>query len=101
MPEGKKPGPLAPLIRFALPLAAAVALAFVVFHQFNISESEALARNNGLATVNPRTDDDLNSYEIQEILMLQEGLSGFAQIESEALGRGDDLLATLDTLDSI
>lgn len=101
-PPVKKSGRLAPLIRFALPLAAAVVLAFVVFHQFNINHSEAPARDNALAAMDPDLNgQDLSDYEVQELLMLQDGLSGFAQIESETLDSSDELLETLETLYSI
>ena len=40
-PANQKTGGLAPLIRFALPLAAAVALAFVAFSQFNAGDIKA------------------------------------------------------------
>ncbi|PXA04804.1 hypothetical protein DDZ13_06460 [Coraliomargarita sinensis] len=96
--ELKKSGGLASLIRFALPMAAAVALAFILYKQFTPDGTEAPAQ---VADSPISSDEDLNSYEIQEILLLQEGLAGFARIEAEELSRGDDLLITLETLYSI
>lgn len=108
-PERKKPGTLAPLIRFALPLAAAIALAFIVFNQFaqdktaaplQVADNPTVPQSNGLASTGTDTGEALKSYEIQELLLLQEGLSGFAHVESVGLSSGD-LLDTLDTLYSI
>ena len=97
----KESGALAPILRFALPLAAAVALAFVIFNPFRPGTPEAPASPNGLAATDPSLDEqELNSYEVQEILLLQEGLSGFAQVESDDLN-GGELLNTLETLYSI
>ncbi|MFU8847706.1 MAG: hypothetical protein ACNA77_03170 [Opitutales bacterium] len=90
----------APLIRFALPLAAALALAFVVFSQLQKGASENSLQVTNLANSDTGTDQELTSYEIQEILLLQEGLSAFAQIETEELN-GSDLFDTLETLYSI
>jgi len=109
MPPRKKPGRIAPLIRFALPMAAALALAFVALSQFHQgspdspTQQEVRAGTTSQAEILAATNNDseaLNSYEIQELLMLQEGLSGFAQIESDELN-SSDLLDTLDTLYSI
>lgn len=99
-PAKQSSGGLAPLLRFALPVAAVIALAFIVISQFNASETVAPAEPAGLATTDVQSDEELNNYEIQEILMLQEGLSGLAQIESEELN-SEGLLDTLDTLYSI
>ena len=99
-PASKKTDGLAPLIRFALPVAAAVALGFFVFTQFNQNNTKTPAEPSGLATTGAQQGEELNSYEIQEILMLQEGLSGFAQVETDELN-SDALLDTLDTLYSI
>jgi hypothetical protein len=96
--QQNKPGGLAPLIRFALPLAAAIALAFIIIDQFGsdgpaapVQISESSADNNAALT----------SYEIEELLLLQEGLTGFAQVEVVEFSSGDDLLDTLQTLNSI
>jgi len=99
-PQRKKSGSLAPLIRFALPLAAALALAFIVFDQFSPVSPEAPTGANGLSASNTDPDEDLSSYEVQELLLLQEGLSGFAQTESDKFN-SDELLHTLETLYSI
>lgn len=96
MPPRKKTGSLAPLIRFALPLAAALALAFVALHQFQAGNPEPA----GQPTATQHDSAALSSYEIQELLMLQEGLAGFVQIGSDELN-SSDLLDTLDSLYSI
>ncbi len=89
----RKPGTLAPLIRFALPLAAAVTLAFSIFHAFGPKTAATMAQAH-------ETPSTLTSFEIQELLILQEGLSGFAQVESDEINSGE-LLDTLETLYSI
>ena len=93
-----KPRRLAPIIRFALPLAAAIAVALAIWSQYSQDGTTAPT----LVTSKPTETDEeaLTSYEIQEILLLQQGLSGFAQIESEELS-GGELLDTLETLYSI
>ncbi|HKK18806.1 MAG TPA: hypothetical protein VJ952_09015 [Opitutales bacterium] len=99
----KQPGGLAPLIRFVLPLAAALALAAILVSQFGkdpASSPAALVQDSTSATTTAASQAALDAYELQELLLLQEGLSGFAQIETDDLSTGD-LLATLDTLHSI
>ena len=96
--KGKKPDSLAPLIRFALPMAAALALAFIAYAQFGRDRAETPVAATGSG---PRSDEDLNQYEIQEIFLLQEGLSGFAQIDAGELSQTDEILDTLETLYSI
>lgn len=93
-----KPGGLAPLIRFALPLAAAIALAFIIVAQFGSNKRAAPTR---ISENSAKSNAALNSYEIEELLLLQEGLTGFAQIEVVEFSRADDLLDTLQTLNSI
>jgi hypothetical protein len=95
--QAEKPGGLAPVIRFALPMAAAIALAFAIFNQSSRNGTEASPQVTANGT---GIDEELNSYEVQEIFMLQEGLSGFAQVESDELS-SDDLFDTLETLYSI
>lgn len=100
-PRSKKSVTLAPLVGFALPLAAAVALAFIVLNSSPPGSSEAPAKDNALAASDTETGEALRSYEIQELFMLQEGLSRFAQIESKEFSSGSELLTTLETLYSI
>lgn len=104
-PQSKESCILTPILRFALPLAAAVALAFIISSQMRDDRPEAPTQIAGSQTIDtPSTgitlDTELSNYEIQEIMLLQDGLSGFAQIESEELS-GSDLLDTLNTLYSI
>ena len=93
----EKPDALAPLLRFALPLAAAIALAFILFHAFSSDKAATPAQISDKGSI---TNEALTSYEVQELLLLQEGLSGFAQIETDEIKTGGSL-ATLDTLQSI
>lgn len=90
---GGKPGTLAPLFRFALPLAAALALAFSIFHAFEPKTAPRPSHSHAASTT-------LTNFDIQELLILQEGLSGFAQIESDEIN-SRELLDTLETLYSI
>ena len=107
-PLRKEPGRIAPLIRFVLPLAAALALAFVAWQQLRQSSQQSAAHQTAGAGTTSQADSlattnnhaALNSYEIQELLMLQAGLTSLAQIESDELN-SSDLLDTLDTLYSI
>jgi len=103
--QNKRTRTLPRLIRFALPLAAAIALALVVVYQLGNDSADApthIAGSDPIGTDDAFTSggEALNDYEIQELLLLEDGLSGFAQIESEGLN-SDDLLDTLDTLYSI
>ncbi|MEO0510923.1 MAG: hypothetical protein AAF065_13810 [Verrucomicrobiota bacterium] len=154
-PQQKSSG-LAPLIRFALPAAAAVALAFILISQFTNTAQQApseLAQTDPVTTpedlttepaqateptliestpIEPvqdvalvqvevpsmikyvaseeaqptmaassiLTEDELSDTEIQELLLLQEGLSGFADLDTEDLSN-DSLLESLDIIYSI
>ena len=97
LPRRKGASPVAALLRFALPLAAAVALLFAIFSQLSPESVEP-----GSSQLSQHEPDSaaLNDYEIQELLMLQEGLSSFAQIDADGFD-SSDLLDTLDTLYSI
>lgn len=91
---------LAPLIRFALPLAAAFALALLILNKQGPEPSESPLAHKGLAATDDPGNDALTNHDLQVLLLLQEGLSGFAQAESEELN-GSDLLDTLEVLYSI
>jgi hypothetical protein len=78
------PPPLRRAIRFALPLAAVIAVALSLWHFFSLSESAV-------------NDASLAASEVEEIFLLEEALSGLAQMETRHL-HSEDLLLTLDTL---
>lgn len=82
-------------IRFALPAAAAIALAFVLVPQF----SDPAPQSQPVATTDTpeSTADPLTSAEMQELFRLQEGLSGLAAVDESALEE-EDLVQDLDTL---
>jgi hypothetical protein len=80
----QKPRPLAQLLRFALPLAAVVAVAFALAQQFSANPDIA-------------SEPTLTTSDIQEIFLLEDGLSALAQIENDDLA-SDDLLITLEAL---
>ena len=88
------------LLRFALPAAAAVALALFL----NTGSREDTAPQDQLAQTPQRqqqkvdpAEAPLDTGEWEELFRLQEGLSGLATIEQEALN-SEDLPLTLDTL---
>ena len=75
---------LATLLKFALPIAAAAALALTLV-QFNTAST-------------PTTPSaHLTAAEAQEIFLLEDGLHGLAELTSENF-KGQDFLATLDAL---
>ncbi|HAV13659.1 MAG TPA: hypothetical protein DCX06_09265 [Opitutae bacterium] len=80
----KAPNRMAPIIKFALPIAAAVALALTLA-QFNTQDRPATPAAN------------LTAAEAQEIFLLGEGLDGLADISEENF-KGLDLLSTLEAL---
>lgn len=79
------PNRMAPILKFALPIAAAVAFALTL-SQFNTPEAT------------PATPaHNLTAAEAQEIFLLEEGLDALSSLSSESF-RGNDLLSTLDAL---
>ncbi len=73
------------LLRFALPVAAAFALALTLM-QFGSPHSAN------------HTDPALSTADVQEIFLLQDGLKSLSQLEDDTLGGEDNLLSTLDAL---
>jgi len=74
----------APLLKFALPIAAVAAFALTLF-QFN-------------GTSEVKTPDaNLTAAEAQEIFLLEDGLNGLSELTSDNF-KGQDFLATLDAL---
>ena len=87
------------LLRFGLPAAAAVALALFLSTrpQENTAPQDQFAQNPKAQEVLP-AEAPIENSGIEELFRLQEGLSGLATIEQEALDSGE-LLQTLDTLE--
>lgn len=86
------------LLRFALPAAAAIAMALtlVVYLQEKPLPKNTQANTNQ----NSGTEDFsiLHSSELEDLLQLQDGLSGLAALPQEDNFDSDNLLKTLDTL---
>ena len=82
--EGTLRKRLAPVLTFALPIAAAAVLALTLV-QFN--------RASPFATPAP----NLTAAEAQEIFLLEEGLEGLSELTTESF-KGQDFLTTLDAL---
>lgn len=90
--------------RFAMAIAAAaaIALACVALSQLKQGRPEAAVEIATVETVQPQSagSDALSHAEIDELLLLEEGLSGFADLDTAGL-RSDSLLNTLDALHTI
>jgi hypothetical protein len=85
-PPAPRRRPTRTLLRFALPIAAAVAIAVTCqLAPFSPGSTEAVA------------SPTLSTADIQEIFLLEEGLSGLAQLQEDPLSH-HDLLNTLDAL---
>ncbi len=94
-------------LRLALPIAAVIAVAFTLAH-FSTSTPNASDAADQLAintssqnlVVTPVAETELEillSPDIQEILMLTEGLAGLSQVEGDIIN-ATDLLNTLNAL---
>lgn len=83
-PEAAPKRTLAPLLKFALPIAAAVAFALTL-SQWNQGSTPATPAAN------------LTAAEAQEIFLLEEGLDMISTLSSENFNSAD-LLSTLDAL---
>jgi hypothetical protein len=73
------------LLRFALPLAAVFALAF------------SLIQFTSPKPTKPTEPTALSAADMQEIFLLEEGLTSLALLQDDSLGNGD-LLTTLEAL---
>ncbi len=88
-------GRIRPLLRFALPLAAAVALAFVLTPLLRKSTTDVASPDVRAAmSLNPFTDQD----DYAQLLSLQDGLASLATLEPADDLDSNYLLQTLDTL---
>ncbi len=86
---GKAKRPLGTLIRFALPLAAAIAV--------TISLSLWPVHTDSVAPAESIESTTLSTAEVQEIFLLEESLAILADISATEFG-STDLLSTLDAL---
>lgn len=88
------------IVPFTLPIAAVLAMALFLSSQLKTTPTEVTTNETPqIAATEPveSLDDYAENADIQEILLLQEGLSGLASIESSNFEDGD-LLQALDTL---
>ena len=85
--SGKRKRPLGMLIKFALPLAAAIA----------VTISLLPVNTDSVAPTGSTESDTLSTAEVQEIFLLEESLTSLAGISATEFG-STDLLATLDAL---
>jgi hypothetical protein len=86
---GNAKRPLGTLIKFALPLAAAIAV--------TISLSLLPVHTDSVAPAESIESTTLSTAEVQEIFLLEESLASLADISATEFG-STDLLSTLDAL---
>ena len=86
-PARKASGPLATLIKFALPLAAAIAVTISLWP----------VHTDSVATAESIESTTLSTAEVQEIFLLEESLASLTDISATEFG-STDLLSTLDAL---
>ena len=85
--SGKRKRPLALLIKFALPLAAAIA----------VTISLLPVNTDSVAPTGSTESATLSTAEVQEIFLLEESLSSLAHVSATEVG-SFDLLSILDAL---
>ena len=85
--SGKRKRPLALLIKFALPLAAAIA----------VTISLLPVNTDSVAPSGSTESDTLSTAEVQEIFLLEESLASLAHVSAAEVGNVD-LLSVLDAL---
>ena len=85
--SGKRKRPLALLIKFALPLAAAIA----------VTISLLPINTDSVAPSGSTESDTLSTAEVQEIFLLEESLASLAHVSAAEVGNVD-LLSILDAL---
>ena len=87
--SGKRKRPLTLLIKFALPLAAAIAV--------TISLSLRPVNTDSVAPTGSTDSAQLSTAEVQEIFLLEESLASLAHVSAAEVGNVD-LLSILDAL---
>jgi hypothetical protein len=85
--SGKRKRPLGMLIKFALPLAAAIA----------VTISLLPVNTDSVAPTGSTESDTLSTAEVQEIFLLEESLASLAHVSAAEVGNVD-LLSILDAL---
>ena len=85
--SGKRKRPLGMLIKFALPLAAAIA----------VTISLLPVNTDSVAPTGSTESDTLSTAEVQEIFLLEESLASLAHVSAAEVG-SVDLLSILDAL---
>lgn len=85
--SGKRKRPLALLIKFALPFAAAIA----------VTISLLPINTDSVAPTGSTESDTLSTAEVQEIFLLEESLDSLAHVSAAEVG-SVDLLSILDAL---
>ena len=85
--SGKRKRPLALLIKFALPLAAAIA----------VTISLLPVNTDSVAPIRSTESATLSTAELQEIFLLEESLASLAHVSAAEVG-SVDLLSILDAL---
>ena len=84
--EQPRTSPVGQLLRFALPIAALIAVAFTLAQLMP-------TKPTAVAVAAPT----LNAADLQEIFLLEEGLTGLTQLQDDHFS-STDLLSTLDAL---
>lgn len=85
--SGRRKRPLGMLIKFALPLAAAIA----------VTISLLPVNTDSVAPTGSTESDTLSTAEVQEIFLLEESLASLAHVSAAEVGNVD-LLSILDAL---
>lgn len=85
--SGRRKRPLGMLIKFALPLAAAIA----------VTISLLPVNTDSVAPTGSTESDTLSTAEVQEIFLLEESLASLAHVSAAEVG-SVDLLSILDAL---
>ena len=97
LPAAKaRTSPVGQLLRFALPIAAAIAIALTLtlFNQTDAPTTEVATHTTSVET---SSEEDLSTTDLQEIFILEEALASLSPLQSDNLS-SDDLLSTLDAL---
>jgi hypothetical protein len=89
--------PLGRLIKFALPLAAAIALTFSLLQLESGSSKPVSTSSASVSTDTSSTVTSLNAAEAQEIFLLEDSLANLATLSTSDFGT-KNLLSTLDAL---
>lgn len=97
--ETARTSPVGQLLRFALPIAALIVVAFTLAQLMQtqpaaIDTPVQIASHTPTPTTGAHT---LNAADMEEIFLLEEGLAGLTQLQDDNFSN-NDLLSTLDAL---